>query len=561
MPAASKSVYPTELASHVAAAHRTQRKDPAMLSNFNSFETLESRRMLAADAFVTGGILRVDGSTSADQIVVKAVNRLIQVGGTTLRPIYDLAEQFLVQVTDNAGNFRNDPLGNAINRYFNRAGITRLEIYAAGGSDTVNSSQTSVASKVYGGSGNDVIATGGGADSVFGESGNDSATLNAGADSFSGGAGNDTAFGGSGNDSLSGGDNDDRLHGEAGNDSLNGGNGSDSLTGSTGNDTALAGDGNDTVEGGDGNDSLRGGGDNDSVYGNAGHDVLRGDTGNDYLSGSTGDDKLYGHTGTDSLYGGSGRDVLIGGQNNNADYLDGGSGQDRFIEWSSTSSGSYETRADVQSQDAVIFFRDSDEQTVTLGSNIGSTEFSAGSWTQSEIEAADAAFLVLQNKTGNTTLLKTNWGWELTFHRAGSPTTNVNKADTVGGWNSGWGSVTITEFAASQGSDNIQRVVVHEIGHNWDDESPFYNDWKALSGWEGHIPGVHDLFPPEGKVKSDDGNWWRDEDADFARTYGEMNPLEDWATMWEAYFGYNGTAVSAKVAHLDDFFDHIADLT
>ena len=55
--------------------------------------------------------------------------------------------------------------------------------------------------------------------------------------------------------------------------------------------------------------------------------------------------------------------MLIGGQNNNADYLSGGSGQDRFLEWSSTTSGSYETRADVASEDAVIYFRDSDEQT------------------------------------------------------------------------------------------------------------------------------------------------------------------------------------------------------
>ena len=523
-----------------------------------NFESLETRTMMAANAAVNGSVLRVDGSSAADQIVVKAVNRLVQVGGTQLRPVYALAEQYHVQVMDNAGNFRNDPLGAAINRYFSRAGINRIDVFADSGSDSVDTSQTGVTDRVYGGAGDDVITTGSGNDSVYGEAGNDSATLGLGADYFSGGTDNDTARGGDGNDSLFGGDNDDRLHGEAGNDSVDGGNHNDSLTGGDGNDSLFGQAGNDTCSGGNGNDSVRGGSNSDSIYGNAGRDVLRGDAGNDYLSGAAGDDKLFGDSGTDSVHGGDGRDMLMGGPNNNADSLTGGSGQDRFIEWSSTSSGSSETRADVASEDAVIYFRDSAEQTVTLGSNIGATTFSAGTWSQSDIEAADDAFLVLQNKTGNTKLLKTNWGWELTFHRAGAPTTNIDAADSVGGWNSGGGSVTVTDFAASQGSNNIKRVVTHEIGHNWDDESPFFNDWKALSGWENNIPGLHDLLPPEGKVKSDDGGWWRDDDADFARDYGKMNPLEDWATMWEAYFGYNGTAVADKVDHLDMFFEHMA---
>jgi Ca2+-binding RTX toxin-like protein len=551
-----------------------------------SFESLETRQMMAANAGVEAGVLRVDGSTAADRIIVKAVDRLVTASSKLGTITSTFRQDYLVQVMDTAGNFRNDPAGNPINRYYSRSGITLIEVDGDSGSDTIDTSLTAVSNKVFGRSGNDVISTGSAADSVYGHEGADSAALGSGNDYFSGAAGNDTASGSIGNDSLYGGDNDDRLHGESGHDYIDGENDNDSLTG---------GSGNDSMYGQAGFDTLSGGADADKLYGSSGNDSLMGDSGSDYLSGSTGadrmfggtgdddmnggdhgdamygdagsdtvsgnagDDRLNGGTGVDKVYGGSGRDAIIGGQNNDPDYLEGGTGQDRFLEWSSTSSGSYETRADLATEDAVIYFRNSSSQTVTLGSNIGETDYSAGSWTQSEIEAADDAFIVLQNRTNNTKMLKTNWGFELTFHRAGSPTSNIDDADTVGGWNSGGGSVTITQFAAGQGADNIMRVVTHEIGHNWDDESPFYNDWKNLSGWEMNIPGWHDLFPPEDKVKSDDGNWWRDEDADFAREYGEMNPLEDFATMWEAYFGYNGTPVAAKVAHLDMFFNHMSD--
>ena len=73
-------------------------------------------------------------------------------------------------------------------------------------------------------------------------------------------------------------------------------------------------------------------------------------------------------------------------------------------------------------------------------------------------------------------------------------------------------------------------LTVHEVGHNWDTESSFYQQWLSLSGWEANIPGFHDVFPPAGKVKSDDGGWWHNSNAQFARDYGKMNPMEDWST-------------------------------
>lgn len=73
-------------------------------------------------------------------------------------------------------------------------------------------------------------------------------------DLLNGHGGNDTLDGGEGNDTLDGGDDDDSLIGGNGNDSLIGGTGKDSLIGGAGNDTLWGGDGDDSLEGGDGND-------------------------------------------------------------------------------------------------------------------------------------------------------------------------------------------------------------------------------------------------------------------------------------------------------------------
>jgi hypothetical protein len=208
----------------------------------------------------------------------------------------------------------------------------------------------------------------------------------------------------------------------------------------------------------------------------------------------------------------------------------------------------------VAAQDAVVFFRNDGEQLVLLGSNMGWTQYSTGFWSEDQIESVDKALAVLQNQTGNTRLLKTSGGGSLTFHKAGSA-----DGDPAGGWNSGFGNITLTNAGA--GSDfEIRSVTTHEIGHNWDNESPFYQGWLALSGWEQHIPGWHDVFPPAGKVKSGDGGWWHNANAQFARNYGKMNPLEDFATSWEAFFGFGGTQVAAKMTHLDAFFDYITAL-
>ena len=194
-------------------------------------ESLEGRQLMAADVGVSGGVLRVDGSDYADQILVEAVNRWVTKGG-----VLSYLQQFHVRVTDSAGNVRVAPDGSSLNRYFNRDGITRIDLYAAGGSDTIDAAATGVNVRVFAGAGNDDIITGGGNDNVYGETGDDEAILGGGNDTFGGGTGQDEARGGAGDDYLVGGGGSDILEGGSGNDYLQGKNGKDVLKGGLGDD-------------------------------------------------------------------------------------------------------------------------------------------------------------------------------------------------------------------------------------------------------------------------------------------------------------------------------------
>jgi Ca2+-binding RTX toxin-like protein len=75
-------------------------------------------------------------------------------------------------------------------------------------------------SRIWGGTGNDVIDGSSHADQIWGNSGNDTIRGAAGNDVISGGPGNDTVYGNSGNDTISGGPGTDRLSGGPGRDTL-----------------------------------------------------------------------------------------------------------------------------------------------------------------------------------------------------------------------------------------------------------------------------------------------------------------------------------------------------
>ncbi|WOB69063.1 Calx-beta domain-containing protein [Microcystis aeruginosa] len=242
---------------------------------------------------------------------------------------------------------------------------------------------------------------------------------------FQGGIGNDninasaTTYvilkGGEGNDVLTGGSGNDELNGQVGNDNLSGGSGDDQLYGGEGNDTLNGGTGNDNfgnwfygreyIEqdqyiGGIGTDRLtfgsgdlgisltytdinagtfstggtikeveeldfQGGIGNDNINASATtYVILKGGEGNDVLTGGSGNDDLYGQVGNDTLQG---TNNGIGEQ----DYLEGGTGNDRFIladttktfydDGNSTLPGDYDyaTIADFNTTDDIIQLRGS----------------------------------------------------------------------------------------------------------------------------------------------------------------------------------------------------------
>ena len=163
---------------------------------------------------------------------------------------------------------------------------------------------------------------------------------------FRGGWGNDSfenlsaipseAYGDGGNDTLIGGTASDELHGGIGDDHLEANGHFEAKTrwGIRMGDKLYGDQGDDMLIGGGGNDLLSGGSGHDQLFGNAGNDVLLGGSGNDILWGGSGNDQMFGGSGWDQLLGEAGDDYLQGGNDNLADQLTGGSGNDTFVnEW------------------------------------------------------------------------------------------------------------------------------------------------------------------------------------------------------------------------------------
>ena len=258
---------------------------------------------------------------------------------------------------------------------------------AVGGSGNDTIIGNSVANRLNGGAGTDIVSyrdstdavavsllTGRGTagdargdiylnfEGIEGGRGNDTLTGDNGANTLIGGAGADTLIGNGGFDTasyrsstvgvtaslasnsgsvgdakgdkfvsieaLEGGSGDDTFFGSNNADTLIGNAGADKLYGNGGDDTIFGGAGDDILYGHDGNDWLDGGTGNDQLYGGRGSDTLYGGDGDDILDGVFDDDVLFGGAGNDTLLGGDGDDLLIGGTGNNI-YV-GGYGADTF---------------------------------------------------------------------------------------------------------------------------------------------------------------------------------------------------------------------------------------
>jgi hypothetical protein len=252
------------------------------------------------------------------------------------------------------------------------------------------------------------------------------------------------------------------------------------------------------------------------IDGGSGNDVLFGGNGSDQMLGGFGDDILAAGHGNDGLYGGSGVDQLYGGI-----------GSDRFLFQAG------DGVKDADRSDAVITFRN-----VTRA------------WSDSEIVAVDQGLALLHNRTGNTRLLKLSNGGGLTFQRL----TVLPQHPQAPADNDSLGNIRFADIQFTINRAVTPSVVVHEIGHNWDEqrENPFVDSFRAQSGWISTPTGTTPLY------RSNDGQWFYGQNATFARHYGRTNPFEDFATTIEVAFGMpTEQRIDGKLAIMNRFLDAV----
>ncbi len=301
--------------------------------------------------------------------------------------------------------------------------------------------------------------------------------------------------------------------------------GHDLLAGGSNVDTLWGQNGDDTIRGGSGNDLLYGGNDSDVLEGQNGNDTMYGHAGNDHLFGGSGDDGLYGGAGMDGLYGDAGLDTY-----------NGGSGGDRMI---INENDPFQFLADFSTEDVNVYFAGAPARSFEINGTM--TEWEAGQWSANDILQVDKALEVLARRTGNNVLLTDVDGDELTFLRHGAYSDD-NPGVSYSAYNQG-GDMYFSDSVFTS-DDNVLRIVVHEIAHNWDSAeevdmrlpgqgSTIIGGFQSLSGWSyGTFLGEYfDEY-----AVSRDNEWSYLRSAPFARDYGKTNPHEDFATCWEKYF-------------------------
>lgn len=136
----------------------------------------------------------------------------------------------------------------------------------------------------------------------------------------------------------------------------------------------------------------------------------------------------------------------------------------------------------------------------------------------------------------------------------------------VGGYNTGSGLIAIGEGAA-----RVRHAIIHEIGHDFDNENPRWDDFLEASGWEDHSSEfsnissdfVNGVYTPSGGTATFNGQVYHDgdaidldgdgtddgivqvhygkvyvcdADADFITGYAATNPLDDFAECFKYFF-------------------------
>lgn len=293
------------------------------------------------------------------------------------------------------------------------------------------------------------------------------------------------------------------IRGGTGMDTIYGGDAIDFLLGEADKDVIYGGDDADTIYGGDGDDSLYGGLGNDLIYGEAGADLLVGMYGDDNLYGGDHNDRLFGGNGLDGLYGGLGRNLLQG----EAD-------ADRFLY-----RPGYDTITDPYENDAAIAFKND-----------------SAAWTAANIEAVDLALRILHLRTRSTDLLKLADGSDLVFWRSRSLQSLTG--GTVLGRNYDDGNIYFTNAAFAASAPTIW-TVVHEIGHNWDEEAPISSEFSNIS-WV--LPGFLNI--------------WK-EGTEYVSEYSKRSPLEDFAESFAATMLQQTARIPLKSSLINTWLDSL----
>jgi uncharacterized delta-60 repeat protein len=174
-----------------------------------------SVQVLGQGSVVVGGVLHIVGSNNCDIVIITKV-------GSNIKVI----------ATFNPSN----PM------FFDESSITEINVRVRGASDiVVTTPNVTKPMTIDGGSGNDLLMGGGGANLILGDTGSDALMGGGSDDVLLGGEGNDDMFGHGGNDVLVGGDGNDMLFGGAGRDLLIGSQDEDYLNAGTDEDILIGG--------------------------------------------------------------------------------------------------------------------------------------------------------------------------------------------------------------------------------------------------------------------------------------------------------------------------------
>jgi Ca2+-binding RTX toxin-like protein len=323
-----RAMFRAMLRGYRRGCQRTKNRPPVRRPRFApALSALESRDTPAVVATFTAGVLTVFGDNLDNNIQISrdAAGTLLVNGGA-------------VAVLGGTPTVANTDL---------------IQAFGLGGNDTITLNEANGAvprANLFGGTGNDTLTGGSGADQLFGQAGNDT---------LLGRGGVDFLFGGEDNDTLTGGDADDQVFGEAGDDRMvwNPGDDTDLNEGGAGNDTVEVNGGNGaevftatangarvrfdrldpapfSIDIGTSENlvvNMNGGDDRFSATGNLAALIsitVDGGTGNDTILGSNGRDLLLGGAGDDFIDGQQGDDVALMGAGNDVFQWDPGDGSD-----------------------------------------------------------------------------------------------------------------------------------------------------------------------------------------------------------------------------------------